>query len=129
MVIYQFYISRTNLDEYMFFAPREDFISGNREGIYSLIGYISLQLMGYGIGRFLLSRMVHPDHFDYLKANKKIPESIHKIDVKKRYEREKDLFFQLLLLEALLIAGTYLSTTAFDTQLSRRLCNLPYVLL
>ena len=42
MVGYEFVINEYGLDKYIFYAPREDFISANREGIASLVGYLSL---------------------------------------------------------------------------------------
>jgi hypothetical protein len=54
----------------MFFAERTDFISANREGLYSLVGYISLQFMGYGIGRFMLSNIITPFHLKSLSEGK-----------------------------------------------------------
>jgi phosphatidylinositol glycan class W len=59
---YQVYCHKANLSEYMFYAERTDFISANREGLYSLVGYISLQFMGYGIGYCLLSNILDPSH-------------------------------------------------------------------
>ena len=42
MVLYEFLINAYSLDKYIFYAPREDFISANREGLASLVGYFSL---------------------------------------------------------------------------------------
>jgi len=53
MTLYQLVLSNTPLQEYVFYAPRTEFVSANREGILSLIGYFSLQLFGIGIGRLL----------------------------------------------------------------------------
>jgi phosphatidylinositol glycan class W len=53
-------LSTTPLQEYVFYAPRTDLLSANREGLLSLIGYFSLQLLGIGIGRFIYSEMLEP---------------------------------------------------------------------
>jgi len=58
MFAYELFLVHTTFSEYMFHAPRTDFISANREGVYSLVGYISLQLIGTGFGRFILADMV-----------------------------------------------------------------------
>lgn len=42
MICYELIISEFNLDKYIFFAPRSDFISANREGLASLAGYVSM---------------------------------------------------------------------------------------
>lgn len=53
MVCYEFLIKEFKLDQYIFYAPRQDFISANREGIASLVGYLSLQMVGIGLGNFM----------------------------------------------------------------------------
>jgi glucosaminylphosphatidylinositol acyltransferase len=42
MIGYELVLAEYSLDQYIFHAPRVDFISANREGITSLIGYFSL---------------------------------------------------------------------------------------
>jgi GWT1 len=58
---YQLVLSATPLQNYVFFAPRADIISANREGLLSLIGYFSLLLFGIAIGRFLFFEMLDPE--------------------------------------------------------------------
>ena len=60
-------ITEWNLGEFVFFAPRTDFVSANREGLVSVIGYFSLQLIGIGMGRFLYSQMLDPEVLKMLK--------------------------------------------------------------
>jgi len=43
-------ISHYDIPNYIFFAPRTDFISANKEGILSLPGYFILSLIGIWIG-------------------------------------------------------------------------------
>lgn len=40
-----------NIKDFVFYAPREDFLSGNREGIVSSLGYVAIMLIGMGFGR------------------------------------------------------------------------------
>ena len=68
---YQIAITHYGLEEFIFFAPRTDFISANREGILSVLGYFSLQIIGIGIGRLLYSEMLDPQHFKHLKEGKR----------------------------------------------------------
>ena len=42
LICYELVIKEFALEKFIFFAPRTDFISANREGIASLVGYISL---------------------------------------------------------------------------------------
>jgi glucosaminylphosphatidylinositol acyltransferase len=53
MLTYEFIIKEYELDKYIFYAPRTDFLSANREGIASLVGYLSLQMIGIGFGNFM----------------------------------------------------------------------------
>jgi glucosaminylphosphatidylinositol acyltransferase len=45
LIAYQFLLSQTKLTYYIFSAPRTNFLSANREGICSLIGFLPLYLM------------------------------------------------------------------------------------
>lgn len=53
LICYELVIKEFSLEKFIFFAPRTDFISANREGISSLVGYISLQMIGIGLGNLL----------------------------------------------------------------------------
>lgn len=53
MISYEFLLSEYALDKFIFHAPRVDFVSANREGIASLVGYFSLELIGIGLGNFM----------------------------------------------------------------------------
>lgn len=53
MIAYEALMLTFELDKYIFYAPRIDFVSANREGICSLVGYLSLQLIGVGLGNFI----------------------------------------------------------------------------
>jgi phosphatidylinositol glycan class W len=57
MIIYELLLNTTNLKNYIFYAPRLDMFSANREGFYSSIGYISLHLIGMTIGRQVFSTL------------------------------------------------------------------------
>ena len=64
MISYEFAISTYGLDTFIFYAPRTDFISANREGIASLIGYFSLQLIGIGLGNFMYRQLMTPEQIE-----------------------------------------------------------------
>jgi phosphatidylinositol glycan class W len=42
MIGYELVLKEFGLEKFIFYAPRVDFISANREGIASLVGYLSL---------------------------------------------------------------------------------------
>lgn len=58
MLGYEFVFKEYSLAKFVFNAPRTDFISGNREGICSLVGYFCLQLIGIGCGNFIYKDML-----------------------------------------------------------------------
>ena len=49
------------MKDYVLNAPRTDFISANREGLVSLSGYASIQLIGMAIGRDIYSILIKSD--------------------------------------------------------------------
>jgi len=57
---------------YIWHAPRYDMISANREGIVSLSGYLSFQLIGMGIGRTIYQTLMmeHPSKFNEVVKSK-----------------------------------------------------------
>ena len=55
---YQLALNHYDLAMFVFFAPRVDFISANREGIFSVVGYFALQIIGIGMGRLLYTEMI-----------------------------------------------------------------------
>jgi phosphatidylinositol glycan class W len=58
MIGYEFTLNEYGLDRFIFYAPRVNFISSNREGIASLVGYLSLELIGIGIGDYMYSQLL-----------------------------------------------------------------------
>jgi len=42
MICYEFVLKEYGLAKFVFNAPRTDFISANREGICSIVGYLGL---------------------------------------------------------------------------------------
>ena len=110
----------------MFFAPRTDVISANREGIFSVIGYFSLQIIGIGLGRLLYSDMLDPNHLAHLEAGKSLKD-LSLTSKEQMTKREKHLVARTLVLQLLLCLAYLVSKEVFGAP-SRRLCNLPYVL-
>lgn len=59
MLINEFFSINSDRKTFMMYAPRKDFISANKEGVLSLIGYFALQLFGMGVGRIIYSTLVY----------------------------------------------------------------------
>lgn len=53
LVIYEIALHKFGLTDYILYHPRTDWLSQNREGIFSLVGYLSLCLIGRHIGSLL----------------------------------------------------------------------------
>jgi phosphatidylinositol glycan class W len=51
MIAYEFSIVTLGLKDYVFYGPRTDFVSANREGIVSSFGYLAICLIGIEFGR------------------------------------------------------------------------------
>lgn len=51
MVAYEFALLSLGLKNFVFYGPRNDFVSANREGIVSSFGYLAVCLVGIDIGR------------------------------------------------------------------------------
>lgn len=52
--VHQLLLSYANLQDYVLHAPRNSWISANKEGIVSLTGYLSIHLLGLSIGTLIL---------------------------------------------------------------------------
>ncbi|KDR66506.1 hypothetical protein GALMADRAFT_259350 [Galerina marginata CBS 339.88] len=53
-VVQQIALSQLELREYVVSAPRTSLVSANKEGIVSLLGYLSIQLLGLSAGTLIL---------------------------------------------------------------------------
>ena len=110
--MYQIVLESTDLKAYILTAPRaNDFLSQNREGVFSFAGYLAIFLAGQGLGLQVL-----PDSRNTGKSAR---------------VRRRNLLRTIVLWEA--VSGLlYLGTTSYsfgqNIPVSRRLANLPYVL-
>jgi glucosaminylphosphatidylinositol acyltransferase len=111
-VLYQIALEFTGLKAYILTAPRTDFFSKNREGIFSLFGYLAIFLAGQSTGMCVIPR----------------PKST-------RPSNEYVQRFRLSVTLTVMSAGwtlLYVLTSHYSYGLglsvSRRLANLPYIL-
>ena len=98
MLMYTFILRYFGLEDWILNAPRIDFVSMNREGIFSFLGYYSLFLLAAQLGNRLF---------------KSKPSHILKMLIK-----------ELVLGHALF----FIFTEILPLRVSRRMANLPYVL-
>lgn len=111
--IYQLSLEFTGLKAYILIGPRTDFLSQNREGIFSFLGYLAIFLAGQSTGTYILPRKVNPNS---------------KTDTATQERRR--LLTRLIsssLLWTLLLTLATSYKYGFGLQVSRRLANLPYV--
>ncbi len=112
-VVYQTLLEFTSLKAYILVAPRTDFISQNREGIFSFLGYLAIFLAGQSLGVDILPRASEKPHTRAAAI-----------------ATRRNLLKRLILYSAALISLTALATSfrfGFNLRISRRLANLPYV--
>lgn len=105
---------------FLWYAPRNDFFSANREGILSLMNYFSIHLIGMGVGRDIYKTLVFDE-----------PAKINKILSTKAgrelsYHYEKKMLVKLTLYAIIFFTCSEISYKVFDAP-SRRLCNLTYI--
>lgn len=110
---YEIFLRFTRLKAYILTAPRRDFISQNREGIFSFLGYLAIFVAGQSIGLDILSRASGiSDRAAAVTARRHLLRRLVSYSV------------VLSILTALLTSFRY----GFDLRISRRLANFPYVL-
>jgi hypothetical protein len=51
MMVYEFALVTLGLKSYVFYGPRNDIISANKEGIVSSCGYVAICMIGLEFGR------------------------------------------------------------------------------
>jgi phosphatidylinositol glycan class W len=113
-VSYELLLDRTGLGAFILIAPRTNFVSKNREGIFSFFGYLAIFLAGQSVGTFVLPRQQ--------PSPKDAP----------RTAKWRNSILAKLLFAALGWSVLFAFTTSYrglGLTVSRRLANLPYFLL
>ncbi|KAH6692644.1 GWT1-domain-containing protein [Plectosphaerella plurivora] len=109
---YQVLLESTDLKAYILTAPRVDLISANREGIFSLFGYLAIFLAGQDTGMYVLPRN--------FASSKAAPTN------------QRITLLMMMAVWCAVWTGLYFFTTNYTygdgLSVSRRLANLPYVL-
>ncbi|KAL8706081.1 MAG: hypothetical protein Q9201_000846 [Fulgogasparrea decipioides] len=110
---FQATLDLTALKAYILSAPRADLLSQNREGVFSLFGYLSMFLIGQAVGLDILPR-------------RRYTPSVALFGAKVNLQSLTRLCLWAVWFSMLLFLAT--SYRALGLQVSRRLANLPYVL-
>lgn len=111
MVVYEVALRAEGLQQWIFFSPRGlGFLSDNREGIFSLIGYFSIYLIAQALGSWLFQQ----------------PSGSDSTPRKLWWRRMWILFFLFL---GLWFWQDVILDYGFGLQPSRRLCNVGYIIL
>jgi hypothetical protein len=75
LMLYQFFLLKTPLTDFIFGASRKNFIYANREGILSLFGYIPMYLLAETFARHLFFNLDKSnENFVHINANEEIIE-------------------------------------------------------
>ena len=112
-VTYQVALETTPLKAFVLTAPRVNFLSMNREGIFSFFGYLAIFLAGQDTGMFVLPRSLNPR------------------SGASRGTQRNTLLMTMATWSAIWCALHFFTTSygyGFGLSVSRRLANLPYVL-
>lgn len=117
-MLYQVILESTPLKQFILIAPRTDLLSQNREGIFSMAGYLSIFLAGMDAGMYLLPREVRTPPGSSLRSTSGLMQ-LQRTMIGK-------LVTWTLLWTALLVAN--ISYNGANLRVSRRLANLPYFL-
>ncbi|KAE9972245.1 hypothetical protein EG328_005116 [Venturia inaequalis] len=113
-IAYEALLDFTSLKAYILTAPRDNLLSQNREGIFSLFGYLAIFLAGHAAGMYMLPRE---------------PTSTSSEHVLSRSGFRKTAVGKLATWSVIWSALTFFALTyrGLNLQVSRRLANLPYV--
>lgn len=126
-VIYEYFLTKKGLMWYIISSPRVDFLSDNREGIFSLIGYFCICLNGLALGSIILT--VVPTPHNLIKMTNSRQDLIENQTQKKSSGILTLTPIQgLAFLSALFHTLYYLVDKYYEYGVSRRMTNLPYVL-
>ena len=135
-IIYEIALNEPQLDllRYILISPRgPDWLSKNREGVFSFIGYLAIFLAGRGTGTRVIrfnSPSPSPSRSGTTRNNPQDGDDHHHANANLT-RQERRLVLRTLLTRALIYSALFLLSThvyAFNLNPSRRLANLPYVL-
>ncbi|KAF6009018.1 hypothetical protein HII13_003657 [Brettanomyces bruxellensis] len=124
---YEYILTNRGLMRYIISSPRVDFLSDNKEGIFSLIGYFCICLNGLALGSMILTVVPTPHNLTKMTSSREDLMAYHKSG-----KKGCDFTFtpvQGLTLISLLYHVLYLlGDKYYKYGVSRRMTNMLYVL-
>ncbi len=105
---YQVVLDNTALKAFILTAPRTDLLSKNREGIFSVLGYLSIYLAGQDAGMYVLPRP--------------------RLSSSKSAATYRKRLVAGMAVKAVIWITFFILSSGLGLTVSRRLANLPYVL-
>lgn len=121
---YEYLLTQRRLMDFIITGPRVDFISDNREGIFSLLGYFSIFLNGLALGSIILTVIPAPNNLFKLTNSRE--------DLIKSQSKPSTFTLTpmqgLLLLTVLFHAIYLLGNIYYPYGVSRRMANFMYVI-
>ncbi|KAH0831252.1 GWT1-domain-containing protein [Lanmaoa asiatica] len=124
--LHQFTLSFVGLENFLLNAPRSNVIYANKEGLVSLLGYLSLHIMGLSLGTIILP----PSPSFFCKQQGILLEGgnsqrLTKLDPSVPRQNAKTT---IELFSYTLVWWTLLALVRRGLEVSRRMANLPYIL-
>ena len=128
-ILYEITLQSTSLKAWALTAPRDTFLSANKEGFTSILGYLSIFLLGMETGSLVLPRFLHPTGLlsSILKTLRVPPGESNQRNLLLSSLALCTALYSLFLALFLYAPALHLPA-AFSIPVSRRLANLPYVL-
>ena len=116
--IYQVVLDSTELKQFILTAPRTDLLSQNREGIFSLAGYLAIFLAGQDTGMYVLPRETKTPPGSSLRSTSGL------------MQLQRTMIGKLVTWTLIWVAllAVNISYQGANLRVSRRLANLPYFL-
>ncbi|AOA63874.1 Glucosaminyl phosphatidylinositol (GlcN-PI) nositol acylation protein [Komagataella phaffii CBS 7435] len=125
---YEFILVNTNLLHYILLAPRVDLISDNKEGIFSLFGYLSIFLGGQATGLFLLPVCKTRNNLFWPSSKNEVVRFQSSPHPFKLLSLSVSPFQGLVYLATFYHVSFYVINTCYIYTVSRRVANLLYIL-
>jgi phosphatidylinositol glycan class W len=125
LTVYQYILSKYKLIEYIHSDDRDvsSIISANKEGIFSLIGYWSLHLLGIAIGTFIQTTTDDDDDSNNRNSNSRITRQI----TTAKQRRVVKIDEKRLWMVDVVLWIVYACISTWIQPVSRRACNTAYV--
>ncbi|KAG8216125.1 GWT1-domain-containing protein [Butyriboletus roseoflavus] len=127
-VLHQFALSSLGLEAFLLNAPRSNVIYANKEGLISLLGYLSLHIMGLSLGTIILPpspSFFRKQQVILFEGGNSNSQRVTKLDSS---APRRDAKTTVELFSYALVWWTLLALVRRGHKVSRRMANLPYIL-